>query len=342
MRGTDPDGPSGDGRRDAVTELTEHILGEQPLYTAAEVAARAGISHDQGRRLWRALGFPDTGGTRAYTATDEVALSTLVRTVHSGLMDFDVALSLTRALGQTMTRLADWEVGALTQRALELAGDGGTLEAQEAQQRIASTERIVDELGPAFEEMMIYAWRRHLAAAVARMGAVIDTTDAEIDSHDLTIGFADIVGFTALSNELSRPRIGDLVELFELRCSDVVAAAGGRVIKSIGDSVLFVNDDPVAALDTADGIIAVVGRDARMPDVRVGLACGPVVMRQGDVFGPPVNLAARLTGVARRNRIIVDAELASRLPVDQFETRALPARPLRGFGLVEPMAVWRL
>ncbi len=78
-----------------------------------------------------------------------------------------------------------------------------------------------------------------------------------------------------------------------------------------------------------------------MPEVRVGLATGAVVMRLGDVFGPPVNMAARLTGVARRNRIIIDQDTADLLPPDQFETRRLPARPVRGFGLVEPLTVRR-
>jgi adenylate cyclase len=109
----------------------------------------------------------------------------------------------------------------------------------------------------------------------------------------------------------------------------------------MGDSVLFVNDDPVRAYDTAEGIIDVIGRDSRMPDIRLGLASGAVVMRLGDVFGPPVNLAARLTAVARRNRVIIDAETARLLPADQFETRPLPARPVRGFGIVEPVAVRR-
>ena len=86
------------------------------------------------------------------------------------------------------------------------------------------------------------------------------------------------------------------------------------MIKSIGDSVLFVNDDPIRAYDTAEGIINVIGRDTRMPDVRVGLASGSVVMRLGDVFGPPVNMAARLTAVARRNRVIIDAATAELLP----------------------------
>ena len=161
--------------------------------------------------------------------------------------------------------------------------------------------------------ILLYAWRRHLAAAVARIESM-RAIDADPHTTDVTVGFADIVSFTALSNELSREKIGDLVEVFEARCGDVIAANGGRLIKSMGDAVLFVNEDALGAFETAEGIIKVVGRDKRMPDVRIGLATGSVVMRLGDVFGPPVNLAARLTAVARRNRVIVDHDTADAAP----------------------------
>ena len=95
------------------------------------------------------------------------------------------------------------------------------------------------------------------------------------------------------------------------------------------------------AYEVAEGIIQVIGRDTRMPDVRIGLATGPVVQRLGDVFGPPVNMASRLTAVARRNRLIIDQTTADLLPEEDFEYRRLPARPVRGFGLVEPVAVRR-
>jgi adenylate cyclase len=316
-------------------DLGRAILGEEPVYNAAEIATETGLTLDQARRLWRALGFPEAGGARAFTRTDAGAVSTLVGAVDTGLLDFDLAVNLTRAVGQTMARLADWEVAALVHRVDEL---GENERANET--RVEHARRMVDEFGRPFEELMIYAWRRHLAAAVARMEAM-SANEEDLHTVQLTVGFADIVSFTALSNELSRGRIGDLVELFESRCADVVAGQRGRVIKSIGDSVLFVNDEPIACYDTAEGIINVIGRDPRMPDVRVGLASGPVVMRLGDVFGPPVNLAARLTAVARRNRIIIDSATAGLLPDEEFETRRLPARPVHGFGLVEPVAVRR-
>jgi adenylate cyclase len=104
---------------------------------------------------------------------------------------------------------------------------------------------------------------------------------------------------------------------------------------------LFVSEDPARAMEIALGIIDVIGHDNRLPDVRLGLATGSVIMQLGDVFGPPVNLAARLTGVARRNRVITDRATADLLPLGRFDTRSLPARPLRGFGVVEPVAVRR-
>ena len=315
--------------------LERAVLGEDPSLTALEVSEQTGVPVDQLRRLWWALGFPEHGTAVAFTPDDVAAVSTLDSMVAGGAIDVDISVMLTRALGQSMARLADWEVATLAHRVEELErSDAAT------GSRTDQGLHLLEELNPAFERLVIYAWRRHLAAALARIEAL--GADAEdLHTTQISVGFADIVGFTALSNELSRDRIGDIVEIFESRCADVVAGQRGRIIKSLGDSVLFVSADPVAAYDIAEGIIRVVGRDPRMPEVRVGLASGNVVMRLGDVFGPPVNLASRLTAVARRNRVIIDQATADLLPDDQFETRRLPARPVRGFGLVEPLTVRR-
>jgi len=331
---TEPD-PTEPDSRGAASELERAILGEVPELNALDVADATGVTLEEARRLWRALGFPEHGLENAYTDADTEALSMMISAVRADLIDFDLAVNLTRAVGQTMARLADWEVSTLVSRVDELAADPDTDEG-----RTGSALRLIEQIKDPFEDLLIYVWRRHLAAAVARVEALRSNAE-DLNTVQLTVGFADIVSFTALSNRLTEERIGDLVELFESRCADVVTTQGGRVIKSIGDSVLFVSEDPMRAYDIAEGIINVVGRDSRMPDIRLGLATGAVVMRLGDVFGPPVNLAARLTAVARRNRIIIDATTADLLPEDEFETRRLPARPVRGFGLVEPLAVRR-
>ncbi len=307
------------------------ILRETAEYDAHEVADLAGVDIEQSRRLWRALGFPTYRSEVAFTRADIEALRRVSDLIEAGVLDLETALNLGRALGQTMARLADWEVGTLTDHVDRAEKD------QVPAGRSAAALTVVEEVNPVFEDLLIYVWRRHLAAAMERVRATLGGAEEDVDTVEVTIGFADLVAFTALSNRLDKDRIGDLVEVFESRCADVVAAHGGRVVKSIGDSVLFLHDDPREALAIAGGIIQLVGRDKRLPDVRVGLATGSVVTRLGDVFGPPVNLAARLTAVARRNRVIVDEATAEQLPREEYQIRRLPARPVRGFGVIEPL-----
>ncbi len=316
-------------------QLEKAILGESPGLTSSEVADAAGVSVEQARRLWRALGFPDAGEQAAFTDADLGALSTLVGAVDAGAIDFDTAVRLTRAVGQTMARLADWQVATLSARVEQLeSGEEAT------GSRIGSALRVAEQVGAPFEKLLIYSWRRHLNAAVGRIEA-LGAAEENLHTYDVTVGFADLVSFTTLSNEMDEHRLADMVEIFESRCADVVAGKHGRVIKTLGDSVLFVSEDPVRAMEIALSIVDVIGNDTRLPDVRLGLATGSVIMRLGDVFGPPVNMAARLTGVARRNRVITDDVTAGLLPPDQFDTRSLPGRPVRGFGVVEPVAVRR-
>ena len=113
------------------------------------------------------------------------------------------------------------------------------------------------------------------------------------------------------------------------------------MIKTLGDSVLFVSGNADRAMDIASGLIEVIGQDPRLPDVSLGLATGPVATRLGDVFGPAVNLAARLTALARRNRVLTDEATVALLTPERYDLRRLTARPVRGFGLLEPVAVRR-
>ncbi|RNL63020.1 adenylate/guanylate cyclase domain-containing protein [Nocardioides marmoriginsengisoli] len=333
MTGPDPTAESPDGL--SISDLETAILGEAPTMRAGEVAEAAGVSGDDARRLWRALGFPDAGDQPAFNSADREALELVTRTVSDSGIDFETMLRLTRAIGHTVSRLADWQMATVSTALEEFAS--GDLSSPEALQTALD---LVENQVPNFDQLLVYAWRRHLAAAVSRI-EVLGANDDDLHVPQATVGFADLVSFTALSNELDEHEIGELVEVFETRCSDVIADHNGRVIKTLGDSVLFMEADPVQAIDIALDIIGVIGGDERLPDVRLGLATGPVVLRMGDVYGPPVNLAARFTTVARRNRVIIDQRTAELLPAVAFETRPLPARPIRGFGDLEPFTVRR-
>ncbi len=312
--------------------LERSILGQSPRWTSSDVADQADATLAEAQRLWRALGFPETGNQAAFTDDDVAALQRLLDAVRSGVVDFDTAVRLTRAVGQTMARLADWQVNTLSERVESDAAQHGG--------RMATAMAMVDEVGPLFEELQAYAWRRHVAAAVSRLEA-LGAAEEDLQTAHLTVGFADLVSFTQLSNGLEQDSLGRLVEAFEGRTVDLVTTLGGRVIKTLGDSVLFVADNPVAGVETGLAIVDDISRRHELPDVRVGIASGPVVTRMGDVFGPPVNMAARLTTVARRNRVIIDDDTADRLPDHRYSLRRLSPRPLRGFGTVEPISVRR-
>lgn len=331
-----PGTAEGPGEGLSTEELERTILGATPVLTAQEVSETAGISLEDARRLWRAFGFADAGGATAFTEADVTALSAVVETVNEKVVDFDTMLKITRAVGQTMSRLADWEVATVTSMLEEARRNGGG----DPEVALERAKSMLESFGPRFEEILVYSWRRHLAAAVGRL-EVLDSTEEELHVAQATIGFADLVSFTALTNELGEEEIGDLVEGFESRCADVVTEHHGRVIKTLGDSVLFLCTTPEQGVETALDIVDRIGRDPRLPDVHLGMATGPVVLRMGDVYGPVVNLASRLTSVARRNRLIIDHTTADLLPPDRYATRPLPARPVRGFGDVEPVTVRR-
>ena len=318
-------------------DLEREILGESPSLTSADLVGSGQVALPDVQRLWRALGFADAGGAVAFTQADVDAVARLHSLVESGVLDFETAVRLTRALGYTMARLADWQVSTLTRRVedIERAGQG-------TGSRLSTGLEYVRAVEPSFEHLMTYAWRRHLAAAVGRVEA-LGADEADLHTATATVGFADLVSFTRLSTGIEHTQLADVVEGFESVCLDVVVARGGRVIKTLGDSVLFVTTTPRLGVDIAADIVEQIGGDPALPDVHVGLATGPVVMRLGDVFGSPVNMASRLTGVARRNRVICDpTTAAAMLEVEGFSQRPLTERGLRGFGLISPVAIKRL
>lgn len=302
-----------------------------PTYTASELAQAAGIPEDTTRRFFRALGFPDAGDEIRYTEADRAALVGLADSVRAGGVDMATAVRLVRAVGQNVARLSDWQVAALASRAEQIGPGNGTSRGETARQ-------LSSEVAAAMQQVLEHSWRRHLDAALTRLDVDAAVGDDE-QTAIVTVGFADLVKFSELANELDADRLGELVEIFEARCGDVVGSHDGRMVKTIGDAVLYLAEDADAAVTIAFGLIDVIGGDSRLPDVRIGLSTGLVVTRLGDVFGPPVNLAARLTSLARRNRVLTDDATVAALRDLDYETRRLTARPLRGFGLVEPVAV---
>ncbi len=333
----DDPGPSTD-RQD---EQEEQVLGGRRRLRSRQVSSDAGVSLLSARRFWRALGFPEVGEElEAFTQADVEALQRVSGLVREGLMDDSTALALTRAVGRSVDRLASWQVQLLGEafaagRATRPADGGPPPDGDVA----GGVGDLATMLADEFEPLLVYAWRRHLASALHRYQVEV-VPDAEVPTMRRAVGFADLVSFTRVVRRLSEGDLASLVQRFEAMTSDVVTSHGGRIIKTVGDEVLFVAWPPPAAAAIALDIASEMGADPLLPDVRVGLASGPVVARLGDVFGMTVNRASRLTSLAQPGTVLVDDETARALTViSGFTCSPLRRRTLKGIG---PVAPWLL
>ena len=224
-------------------DLDVLLLGAPRRWTRDQVAEQAGVPLDRARRYWRALGFADTAGAPAFTDRDVEALRRLERLVVDGVVTADTAVALVRALGHTTSRLAVWQVDLVMD---QLSGGTGLRSGLSSEEAYRTAERLLPELEP----LLVHAWRLQLAAAVDR---VLEDDATLVDAVHLTVGFADLVGFTRLSRRLEQRDLAAVVERFEQGAADVVTAAGARLVKTLGDEVLWIAERPLAAVDGRAG-----------------------------------------------------------------------------------------
>lgn len=312
----------------STAALERNLLGGSRRYTRVEVAEQTGVPLDRAQRLWRALGFPDAADDDVvFTDLDVQALKTVQELVELGLLDEETQLATTRAMGQTLSRLAEWQVSVLTRVLNDLDANSPEVAAEAAR-----------ELVPVLEGLIGYVWRRHLAAAAARALA----NPEEVVARTAVVGFADLVGYTALTRNVDEDELARVVGGFESVAFDVIAEHGGRVVKTVGDEVMFTVEEPAVGAEIALRLMEAVEAEENLPGLRVGLACGTVLARLGDVYGEPVNLAARLTSVARPDSILVDREMAAAIEEDdRYRLRRVPPRPVRGYALLHAMRLRR-
>ena len=327
--------PPDPARRPTPDELERLLLGASRRYTREQIAEGVGLSVAEVARYWRAFGFPDVGDEQAFTVWDMEALRAVIELVRDGVVDEPTAVQMVRALGRMTGRLAEWHVETLAEIVEEAEADSGGTGS-----RLTSAYLVAQKLLPEFERLLIYTWRRKLAASVNRLVASGQIGETPLLTAPASVGFADLVSFTRLSRGLSVEELGELVEQFEATTNDVIFGNGGRVVKTLGDEVVFVADKPETAATIGCRLVEEIGANPDLPDIREGIATGQVVARLGDVFGTPTNLAARLTALAQRNTVLVDETTADELSDDpSFALRALPPRTVRGLGAVRAYTV---
>ncbi len=291
--------------------------------TLAEIAARTGMPPERIERINLAAGFPPV-------APDERAFGAeLVPTFTSfavGEAFFGEAsmLHFIRVLGSSLARVAEALVALFLAKVeapiVERGGDELAL-AQANLRAIQALEMVPDAVRATV--------RTHLEVAIRRLRAARPDRGA-LDTAHITVGFVDLVGYTRLAREIDVRTLGALVERFEALASDIVTAHDGRVVKLIGDAVMFVAVDPKAACAIALGLVERFADDPAVTP-RGGLALGRALIRGGDYYGSAVNLAARVGELAVPREMLVTDEVAAAARGAAFRFEPAGRRILKGF-----------
>ena len=288
------------------------LLGESPSLTLTELAQRAGTSVEVAQKFWRAMGFADVQPDEVrFTDQDVAALQDTValldETSDSSLASASV-LELLRAQSYTMDRLVLWELETFVTDLSERLGLDDTAA------RLVALDRI-DGLVELLSRQLTYVWRRHMASILGRTDAEVSTRGREDAGPDLyplirSLGFVDIVSFTQRAQGMSKAALTHMLEDFENTARDVITSRGARVVKTIGDAVMYISDDLLIAADVVTALVEELQKGPDAIRVRASLVEGRVISRSGDVFGPTVNLASRLVDAAEPGGIRLDESTA--------------------------------
>ncbi|NUU33276.1 adenylate/guanylate cyclase domain-containing protein [Arthrobacter sp. C9C5] len=332
----------------ATKALEQRLLGGERKLRRREVAAGAGLSLLSARKLWRALGFPNLGDDDvAFTEKDQSALSTIVDLVRAGKLTEEAAISVTRAIGQMTDRMVVWQIEALVE---DMVHQQGVTDAVARKRLVSELPSLVDAL----EEMLVYSWRRQLNAGVQRLavraeaGLASSEEGREGDEDDAplplarAVGFADLVSYTSLSRRMNEKTLAQLVQRFENKCAEIISVGGGRLVKTVGDEVLYIAETPAAGAEISLALSQAFNEDEILPQARVAMVWGRILSRLGDIYGPTVNLAARLTALADPGTVLVDSMTAAALEHDErFVLLPRDAENVRGFGEIHPVELQR-
>ncbi len=297
-------------------DLTLRPRGTLPL---GEVAAAAGIDWPTTIRLMTAVGLATDPDFRL--TVGEAATVRLFAGAYNNLLGEEATLQLARVTGNTMARLAETLVGVFRLQVELPRRAAGTPYVAVVKEYADMTQTLL----PTFVSTLDAVLRRQIVAVAERMWS----TDPErsVVTVQRTVGFVDLVGYTTTAASLSLRELTDVLVEFDLRTSEIAAAGHGQIVKTIGDEAMFVTEDAEDACRIALDLIDAAG--GALPPVRVGMATGEMASVFGDLYGPDVNLAARLVGVAEPSTAVVSE--ATRAAGGDFGFERLPPLTLKGF-----------
>jgi adenylate cyclase len=288
--------------------------------TLEEAAQRSRLPVEKVRGINRVAGFPDPGPDDRVFGERFVGLASGM-TAAEALFGEEAVLQLLRVMGASTARIADALVSAFlvnvepAARSEDAIGLG-----------VARANAEAAALLPFVADTIDVLLRQHLIAA--RRTILGDNADAGYETQRMCVGFIDLVGSTALAERLSTREFGGVLTEFENLAADTITAAGGRVVKLIGDEVLYTAGDERTACEIALDLIKQLGEHPRVPTARGGVAGGNVLLRDGDVFGPVVNLAARAVKMAGPGELLAPPTVTESAGLG---SESLTSQSLKGF-----------
>jgi adenylate cyclase len=344
------DGLDGDGRRDRLTLLEQlagegvtleelrdavragrltllpverSIAGDGPRYSPREIAELSGTELELLQRASSALGLPYPDPDEQILTDADLEAARRTKAFYDAGLPEDGILQVARTIGMATARIAEGN-RELMVRTLMQPGD---TERDLALRFADAAENML----PIFEPTLLYALRAHTLEQIRRdvIGAA-DLASGEISgSVDRAVCFADLVEFTRLGEEIAPEELGSVAGRFE-EMAAIVAEPPVRLVKMIGDAAMLVSVEVEPLLDAALELIEVAeGEGEEFPFLRAGLAVGPTLAQSGDYYGRAVNLASRLTAVARPGSVLVDAT-AKEAAGEDFSYSFAGERKLKG------------
>jgi adenylate cyclase len=290
----------------------DEVLGG--AYSAAEIEERTDLPHGMMVRVRRLQGLPAPGADDKVFSEEDIEAARSTRLfLDAGFSEERIA-EITRVLGESMARVAATITAAFVQTFLR-KGDSE----EEVARRFAE---MAEQLTPAAAPILVAAFKAQLRDSVSRgaLGRAELEAGNMTGSQELTVGFADMVGFTRLGSEIEPLELGSLASrLAELAAS--VTETPVRLIKTIGDAAMFVSPQPGPLVEVALKLVEAFERE-ELPSLRAGIAYGPALVRAGDYYGNAVNLASRVTGVARPGSVLCTQEVRDAAPEDFEWSRA--------------------
>ena len=309
---------------------SEREVGGEPKYTHEEIAAISGADSDLLLRLRQAQGLPmPEPGVTDMTDVDLEGARMAKAMRDLGLTE-EQMVTTTRVVGRSLSRAAE----AMRSVMLETVLEPGTTERELAERYGAAVHEVMPLVGP----MMLQMLSQHLRNMVQTeaLGAAERAAGTLPGARDLTVGFADLVGFTRLGEEVPADDLGAVANRLVEIAGDVVRPPV-RIVKTIGDAVLLTSTETAPLVAAGLELVDATGAEGEaFPQVRVGAARGPAIARSGDVFGSSVNLASRVTGIARAGSVLGTREVRDAAREDFSWSRA-GARRIKGLPELVPL-----